>query len=410
MRAPWLSVIMLSLLATTLEVLGACGEATGPDQSPASLTISPQNVGLEVGATASLMATIRARDGSLVDEPVVWSSVVPDVAVVSEEGVVAGVSPGFAEVTAKADTLRASIIVEVFTPPAEPLAIKTTSLSAARAGLPYRDSLAAVGGDGSYSWAVVQGALPPGILLSGGILAGIPTVADNYPLTVEVRSGDGQIVQASWTIHVLTVQLSPLVAFLPLDGNGVDASGNGHDGEPVGIVQVAKDVFGEIAGALRFDGTSYLQLDDLDLPASFTIALWAKPELQSDGGLRGAFIGRFIAPGNWEINVNELTHQVVFHTNTNTGPFSADSLDAGKWYHVVVTYDDGVGRIFLGGVQVAEKSDMGPPPASDVPVRVGRSAWGGNGYVGTIDDILILGRAMLPTEVAALFEERRPPS
>lgn len=78
---------------------------------------------------------------------------------------------------------------------ATPVVITTASpLPAAFAGTAYSRTLAATGGDGSYAWSLVGGALPAGLSLSsGGVVSGTPTAAGNSNFTVQASSAGGTV-------------------------------------------------------------------------------------------------------------------------------------------------------------------------------------------------------------------------
>jgi hypothetical protein len=65
-----------------------------------------------------------------------------------------------------------------------PLALSPASLSAGTANQSYSVSLGASGGSGNYSFALASGSLPPGLILSGAVLAGVPTTAGSYAFTI----------------------------------------------------------------------------------------------------------------------------------------------------------------------------------------------------------------------------------
>lgn len=80
----------------------------------------------------------------------------------------------------------------------------TSSLPTAVQGVGYQASVAAVGGDGSYTWSVASGALPSGLTLeaSSGVISGTPTSIETQTFTVEVSSGDDQSHQIELSIAV----------------------------------------------------------------------------------------------------------------------------------------------------------------------------------------------------------------
>jgi hypothetical protein len=86
----------------------------------------------------------------------------------------------------------------------EPVDITTTSLAAGIRGTPYTESLAAVGGDGSYLWSVPSGSLPTGVNLNAatGQLFGTPIAAGTSDFDVGVTSGDGQTDTQALSISV----------------------------------------------------------------------------------------------------------------------------------------------------------------------------------------------------------------
>jgi hypothetical protein len=67
--------------------------------------------------------------------------------------------------------------------------IVTTSLAVAARGAPYTATLAARGGDGTYAWTVVAGALPSGLALSAaGAITGVPSDSGGASFTAQVAS------------------------------------------------------------------------------------------------------------------------------------------------------------------------------------------------------------------------------
>ncbi len=195
------------------------------------------------------------------------------------------------------------------------------------------------------------------------------------------------------------------VIHFPLDGTALDASGNGRDGTVTGGVTPATGARGAAATAMYFDGTGgYIEFGNLDLPGAFSLAAWIRPSAHDDGGLRGSIVGKFTIPGNWELNVNESSSQIVAHTSTTVGLFSPAPVVADTWVHVVTTYD-GVSTlsIYLDGVLATSGSGFAPAPSSPGLPRIGRSTWGGNPFKGAIDDVRVYDVELTPAEVATLF-------
>lgn len=110
------SVLPAALIA--ILALGACDLGTGPDAA-ASVTLSRDTATVVAGAELQLQAIPLDASGSpLARAPVAWSSSDPGVATVSGAGVVTGVAPGRATVTASsgAGTGTATITVKAAPP------------------------------------------------------------------------------------------------------------------------------------------------------------------------------------------------------------------------------------------------------------------------------------------------------
>ncbi|HEX6039526.1 Ig-like domain-containing protein [Longimicrobium sp.] len=103
----------------TIVVTASAGTATG-----GVLRLTPDSLRLQVGASAQLTASLL--DGAGVGVPpgdVAWSSSSPTIATVSAGGVVTGVAPGRAVITAQVAGLTATATVEV-TPAPAPRAVR----------------------------------------------------------------------------------------------------------------------------------------------------------------------------------------------------------------------------------------------------------------------------------------------
>jgi IPT/TIG domain/Bacterial Ig-like domain (group 3)/Putative Ig domain len=115
--------------------------------------------------------------------------------------------------------------------PAALLQITTNLLPAGTVQIPYSTTLAVTGGVGSYNWSVVSGALPPGLMLGGstGTIAGAPTAAGQYSLTVQVKdsAASPQTATQAFTVSIAAgaAATSPLqITTGGLPGGQVQAS------------------------------------------------------------------------------------------------------------------------------------------------------------------------------------------
>ena len=79
-----------------------------------------------------------------------------------------------------------------------------SSLAGGALNVAYSATLAATGGDGSYTWTLVGGVFPAGLSLnaSTGEISGTPNTAANYSFTIRCTSGDSQTNDKTFTLIV----------------------------------------------------------------------------------------------------------------------------------------------------------------------------------------------------------------
>ena len=78
-----------------------------------SITISPTYPSVVAGQTVLLTATARNASGAVISAPAYWRSSAPSIADVTQSGRVAGVTPGYADITASLDTVSQRVQVRV---------------------------------------------------------------------------------------------------------------------------------------------------------------------------------------------------------------------------------------------------------------------------------------------------------
>lgn len=119
----------------TATVGGVAGSATVVvNQAPAgSVTVTPSTSTLTVGQTATLGATVRDAAGNVIaGASVTWASSATSVATVSASGVVTGVAPGTATITASSGGRSGTAAVTVNPAPAATVTVSPSTLSIQR--------------------------------------------------------------------------------------------------------------------------------------------------------------------------------------------------------------------------------------------------------------------------------------
>ncbi len=100
---------------------------------------------------------------------------------------------------------------------ASAVTITTRSAPDGRVGQPYRQIFAAAGGALPYAWRLTGGIPPPGLTFTeAGVLAGTPTGAGPYILTIQVRDAQGATDSVSVSFRIAAAPLtSGTPALLP---------------------------------------------------------------------------------------------------------------------------------------------------------------------------------------------------
>ena len=91
----------------------------------------------------------------------------------------------------------------VIAPAAVPLAITTTSpLTGGTVGVAYAKTFGATGGSPGYTWSLTGGALPIGLALNDGSLAGTPSAAGTFTFTLTVTDGAGATASSAYSLVI----------------------------------------------------------------------------------------------------------------------------------------------------------------------------------------------------------------
>ena len=93
------------------------------------------------------------------------------------------------------------------------VSVSSGVLAAGTVNTPYSQVLQANGGATPYSWSVIAGSLPPGLLLSGaGTISGVPTAAAPFGFTAQVvdAAGGSAIGAISLTVNAAPLSVVPV--------------------------------------------------------------------------------------------------------------------------------------------------------------------------------------------------------
>ena len=165
-----------------------------------TISISPSSATIASSGMQQFSASLRGTANT----SVTWSAsagTISSSGVFTAPKVTSNTSVTITGTSAANPSLHATATV-IVTPQAT-LAIVTSALAGAGAGIPYTASLSATGGVPSYQWSFTSGALPSGIQLqASGVITGMTALTGSYPFTAKVTDASGHSATTAFTLTV----------------------------------------------------------------------------------------------------------------------------------------------------------------------------------------------------------------
>ncbi|HYO09525.1 MAG TPA: LamG-like jellyroll fold domain-containing protein [Tepidisphaeraceae bacterium] len=199
------------------------------------------------------------------------------------------------------------------------------------------------------------------------------------------------------------------VAQLPFNGNGLDASGYGHNGQTFGAPAYAA---GQRGQAIQLDGAnSYVQLPEpVARGTSFSFAAW----VYWDGGANGQRIFDFSKSATSYLYLTPSNGSKLRFAIRNGGAeqvVETNPLAAGQWTHLAVTVGTGGARLYVNGSLAATNGAVTIRPGDFNPTvnYLGKSQFVTDPlFKGRLDDVLISDAALSASQVAGLMSDAPP--
>ncbi len=175
----------------------------------ASVTVSPATATVTAGQTTPLIAIAKDANGNtLTGRPVAWTSGSTGTATVSTSGVVTGVAPGTAVITATSEGRSGTATVTVTAVPVGSVTVspstatvtagQTTPLSAA-----VKDANGADLTGRTVTWSTSNGAIAT---VSAGVVTGVAPGTATITATSEGKSGTATVTVTAAPVATVTVQ------------------------------------------------------------------------------------------------------------------------------------------------------------------------------------------------------------
>lgn len=208
---------------------------------------------------------------------------------------------------------------------------------------------------------------------------------------------------------------SGLVAYYPLEGNGTDASGNGHNGSMIsgpvttnGRIGQALYLYSSV-GRVSVPGSSAFAFTNLSISAWVRCNNYSNPTpsyIVTDSTSTGV-------EGGFEFDVTRGT--LHMHYRTSTSPIFYDTYsplvftpsDNNKWHHVAVTCEyTGTGytiRMYKNGVLIQTTITTSARMAYSMSNLILGTNYDLRRFDGVIDEVYLYNRVLTGAEIQALF-------
>lgn len=192
----------------------------------------------------------------------------------------------------------------------------------------------------------------------------------------------------------------------------VDSSAGGNWGTIVGNAKWLP-AGGQIGGALEFDGSTYVRIDNemaFDITGEITVAAWVK-------------VRTFDKKWQTIIAKGDNTWRLAREGNRNSVQFTAGRVDNdrivlgnvdindGQWHHIVGVGDANAVSLYVDGVLDDIKRAPGGMTPDDEPVYIGENSAQparGRFWNGWIDDVCVFSYALDANDVKALYAGHEP--
>jgi hypothetical protein len=209
------------------------------------------------------------------------------------------------------------------------------------------------------------------------------------------------------------IPMDSLVAYYPFNGNANDESGNGNNGTVNGVSFV-NVVQGTIA---QFASTGYIEVAD---NASFdfsnvpgvTIETWIRLEQATTGYIVQKEGPSGLDDDEYMINVQTSDGQLLGAftglSSQHTTISSVNKLALNTWYNVILMWNQTNGNVsfYINGIlDNTVSSSVTSIQNTIVPITIGRSYQGTQGFVGSLDEVRIYKRVLSDSEIQALYRD-----
>jgi hypothetical protein len=219
-------------------------------------------------------------------------------------------------------------------------------------------------------------------------------------------------------ITSLQTPISPegLVAYYPFDGNAEDMSGYENDGVVNGAT-LTEDRFGNVDAAYSFDGVddmiSTQNVSSVNLSNSFTINGWIKAQ-EARNQFRLLLSKGQKVSGHYEVYIDINTGKLAFYSPDLSPAIVTSNIvvDDNVWKYFTITYEGSNLDFYIDSELIESIPATGSISELDDIILIGEQAHAGQDFpfLGSLDEISILGRKLSSSEIQQLYLQSKAPN
>ncbi len=263
----------------------------------------------------------------------------------------------------------------------------------------YNQTITSLRGTGAVTYALLSGALPPGITLaSNGVLSGTPTATGSFNFVVRATDSSSAFGDETLTLRIFSPFRIPtgLISWWKAENNALDAIGTNNGTLTNGTTFAA----GKAGTAFSFDGIDDLvTTPSINAGSKFSVEFWLFPA-------RSAAYEHLVSNSGGSSNYGDLyfkdDHIEYWQGGVQRASTAVGSVPLSTWSHIALTCDNGVDLVYINGVLFAVS--VSHTETFNNPLVFGyTNAPSNNHFKGMLDEISLYNRAITAQEVNGIY-------
>lgn len=189
-------------------------------------------------------------------------------------------------------------------------------------------------------------------------------------------------------------------------GSRVDSSVNGYNlTDNNTVASVAFDYWKTGENSADFESGNSESLSvasptNLNITSTYTVSAWLRQETKTGDRM---IVGKFVPNTGYYVSITSGV-EVHIHHNSTDYQISGLTFDLGKWYHLVVVYDDtnDLFSVYQNGNLVGVIAATVNPTSNSNTFEVGARGDGLDFFDGLLKDVAIWNVALTPLQIKSL--------